>query len=113
MSNDNVAAGLGVITFFDNGECTALLRPISQDAWHRGKYVGGHGVDIETDAVSLALRVLDKPTDKGPRLRGYLTVKETGERKRVVAWRASLEDGTPCLGLSEDAPMPQRIAAPF
>lgn len=107
-----IAAGLGLITFFEDGKATALIRPISADAWHTGTYDEA-GITINNDAVMLGLRRPRRETDNGPKLEGTLVNKLTGESVKIIAWRAQLEDGTPCLGLSPERPMPRRVASPF
>lgn len=111
-NNTRIAQGLGVITFFDDGRATALVRSVSEEAWHVGTF-DSTGVTIDTDAVSIGLRKPRKLVDNGPRLEGTLVNKVTGESHKVVAWRGQLKDGTPCLGLSEERPMPGRAPCPF
>lgn len=105
--------GLGLVTFFENNVCSALIRPYSTTEWQRGGYVPSVGLSIANEHLELTLKRVEHCTENGPRMRGLLVMRETGESTRVVAWRAELEDGTLCLGLSADRPMPNRIAAPF
>jgi len=111
-NNTRISEGLGVITFFNDGKATAMVRSVSNEAWHAGSYDAA-GVTIDTDAVSIGLRKPRKLTDNGPRLEGTMVNKLTGESHRVVAWRGQLSDGTPCLGLSAERPLPGRAPCPF
>lgn len=112
MSTNTQQQGLGVVTFYEDGRATAMVRAVSTEAWHSGSY-DADGVTIDNDAVSLGLRKPLKPRDNGPRLEGTLMNKITGEISRVVAWRGQLSDGTPCLGLSAERPLPGRAPCPF
>lgn len=109
ITNAQTNNGFGTLGFNEGGTAFGMI--------HGVKAKGGWShtlVEIENEAHKLTLTPIARPVANGPKLKGQLIDKTTGEVHKAVAW-APKNDSAVAYGLSYDGfgeNMPA-IVAPF
>lgn len=95
-SNAQTNNGFGTLGFNEDGTAFGRI--------HGVKAKGGWShtlVEIENEAHKLIMTPIAQPVENGPRLKGQLIDKTTGEVHQVAGW-APKNDGAVAYGLSYD-----------
>jgi hypothetical protein len=109
-SNVTLPAGLGIVFFNENNRAGAILRIDGADTRIYGSW-NEAVVNLAGDDGALMLERVNPSSEKHPVARGTLMLK--GTVKRIVGFRAKLEDGTTVLGLSEAMAKTPVVSCPW
>lgn len=105
------ADGLGTLSFVaSSDECFGQIRTGGQLVAIKGSYSPVR-VIAESERFVLTLSPIARPASNGPRLRGQLLDRDSGEVLDVVAWAPT--KGGKAYGLSAETRAPTETHLPF